>query len=320
VTTAQSRTRRRRSPDQKQRGQRYSAALASSHRAGAAQVRALKWLLCTLNVVTCGCGRPRGTMAPMRPRHVIGARAEVPQDTAPLGAHAQPAVLISAPAPRVAERGICLTLRGVLPHDPPPSGARTGSCAARRPRYIDVGSSHERRSAGGQRAARGGRADSLRGRSRQEIRPARSAPRRLARGRQGRGHLDHRPSGSGKSTLLRCFALLEAPSSGRILMEGAVIACAPPDREVERRIRRRRPEIGMVFQDFNLWPHLTALGNIVEAPLRVKGMRRADGRAARQGRAERQARRISRAALRRPAPARGDRARARHESARHAVR
>src|SRR5262249_23274076 len=84
------------------------------------------------------------------------------------------------------------------------------------------------------------------------------------------------PSGSGKSTLLRCFALLEAPSRGRILMEGKVIACAPPDPEVERRIRRRRPEIGMVFQDFNLWPHLSALGNIIEAPMRVKRMRRAD--------------------------------------------
>jgi ABC-type polar amino acid transport system ATPase subunit len=87
------------------------------------------------------------------------------------------------------------------------------------------------------------------------------------------------PSGSGKSTLLRCFALLEAPSSGRILMEGEVIACAPPDAQVERRIRRRRPEIGMVFQDFNLWPHLSALGNIIEAPMRVKGMRRAEATA-----------------------------------------
>src|SRR5262245_5062313 len=87
------------------------------------------------------------------------------------------------------------------------------------------------------------------------------------------------PSGSGKSTLLRCFALLEAPSRGRILMEGEVIACAPPDLEVERRIRRRRPEIGMVFQDFNLWPHLSALGNVIEAPMRVKRMRRADATA-----------------------------------------
>jgi polar amino acid transport system ATP-binding protein len=87
------------------------------------------------------------------------------------------------------------------------------------------------------------------------------------------------PSGSGKSTLLRCFALLEAPSRGRILMEGKVIACAPSDPEVERLIRRRRPEIGMVFQDFNLWPHLSALGNIIEAPMRVKRMRRADATA-----------------------------------------
>jgi ABC-type polar amino acid transport system ATPase subunit len=84
------------------------------------------------------------------------------------------------------------------------------------------------------------------------------------------------PSGSGKSTLLRCLALLEAPTAGRIVMEGRVIACAPPDREVGRRVRRNRPEIGMVFQNFNLWPHLTALGNIIEAPMRVKRMSRAE--------------------------------------------
>ncbi len=84
------------------------------------------------------------------------------------------------------------------------------------------------------------------------------------------------PSGSGKSTLLRCLALLEEPSAGRILMDGEVIACAPRDPEVERRLRRRRPEIGMVFQNFNLWPHLSVLGNLIEAPMRVKGMRRAE--------------------------------------------
>ncbi len=84
------------------------------------------------------------------------------------------------------------------------------------------------------------------------------------------------PSGSGKSTLLRCFALLEAPSAGRIWMEGEVIACTPPDWEIERRIRRKRPEIGMVFQNFNLWPHLNALENIIEAPMRVKGLNRAE--------------------------------------------
>ncbi|MBM3580661.1 MAG: amino acid ABC transporter ATP-binding protein [Alphaproteobacteria bacterium] len=84
------------------------------------------------------------------------------------------------------------------------------------------------------------------------------------------------PSGSGKSTLLRCFALLEEPSEGRIWMEGSIIACAPPDREVARRIRQNRPEIGMVFQNFNLWPHLTALENVIEAPMRVKGMTRSE--------------------------------------------
>lgn len=82
------------------------------------------------------------------------------------------------------------------------------------------------------------------------------------------------PSGSGKSTLLRCFALLEEPSEGRIYMEGQMIACAPPDRQVSRQIRQHRPEIGMVFQHFNLWPHLTALGNVIEAPMLVKGMKR----------------------------------------------
>jgi polar amino acid transport system ATP-binding protein len=84
------------------------------------------------------------------------------------------------------------------------------------------------------------------------------------------------PSGSGKSTLLRCFALLEAPTAGRILMEGEVIACAPRDAEVERRTRRKRPEIGMVFQNFNLWPHLSVLGNLIEAPIRAKGMGRGE--------------------------------------------
>lgn len=84
------------------------------------------------------------------------------------------------------------------------------------------------------------------------------------------------PSGSGKSTLLRCLALLEAPTAGRIVMEGRVIASAPANREVERRVRRNRPEIGMVFQNFNLWPHLSVLGNIIEAPMRVKKMSRGE--------------------------------------------
>ena len=78
----------------------------------------------------------------------------------------------------------------------------------------------------------------------------------------------------GKSTLLRCIALLEPLSSGRILMDGEVIASAEHDSR-----RRVRADIGMVFQQFNLWPHLTVIGNIIEAPIRVKGLRRAEAEA-----------------------------------------
>jgi ABC-type polar amino acid transport system ATPase subunit len=82
------------------------------------------------------------------------------------------------------------------------------------------------------------------------------------------------PSGSGKTTLLRCFALLETPSGGRIVMRENVVAQARVDAAVKRAARTVRPDIGMVFQHFNLWPHMTVLGNIIEAPLRVKGMGR----------------------------------------------
>lgn len=84
------------------------------------------------------------------------------------------------------------------------------------------------------------------------------------------------PSGSGKSTLLRCLALLENPTAGRIIMQGRVIASATDNGEIERSVRRNRPEIGMVFQNFNLWPHLSVLGNIIEAPMRVRKMSRAE--------------------------------------------
>jgi len=76
------------------------------------------------------------------------------------------------------------------------------------------------------------------------------------------------PSGSGKSTLLRCINHLEAPTSGQIYIEGNLF----PHRESE--INRVRAEIGMVFQMFNLWPHMTVLNNIIEAPVRVKKMPR----------------------------------------------
>ncbi|HZJ07056.1 MAG TPA: amino acid ABC transporter ATP-binding protein [Nocardioidaceae bacterium] len=72
------------------------------------------------------------------------------------------------------------------------------------------------------------------------------------------------PSGSGKSTLLRCVNLLEVPTSGQILVEGVEIT--DPDIDVDK-IRSR---IGMVFQSFNLFPHLSVMGNLTIAQQRVK--------------------------------------------------
>ena len=86
------------------------------------------------------------------------------------------------------------------------------------------------------------------------------------------------PSGSGKTTLLRCINHLEAIDSGRIYVDGELVGYREvngrlvEDREAE--IARRRAAIGMVFQRFNLFPHLTALGNVIEAPIRVKKLPR----------------------------------------------
>jgi ABC-type polar amino acid transport system ATPase subunit len=82
------------------------------------------------------------------------------------------------------------------------------------------------------------------------------------------------PSGSGKTTLLRCLALLEQPTGGTIAMNGVTIASARDSSEERRAARGVRPDIGMVFQHFNLWPHMTVLGNLIEAPMRVKRMSR----------------------------------------------
>jgi len=82
------------------------------------------------------------------------------------------------------------------------------------------------------------------------------------------------PSGSGKTTLLRCLALLEQPTGGTVAMNGVTIASARGSSEERRAAREVRPDIGMVFQHFNLWPHMTVLGNLIEAPLRVKRMSR----------------------------------------------
>ena len=73
------------------------------------------------------------------------------------------------------------------------------------------------------------------------------------------------PSGSGKSTLLRCVNLLEEPTSGKIFVDG--IEITDPDVDIDE-VRRR---IGMVFQQFNLFPHLSVLRNLTIAQQRVKG-------------------------------------------------
>ncbi|CAL9635125.1 amino acid ABC transporter ATP-binding protein [Streptomyces albus] len=78
------------------------------------------------------------------------------------------------------------------------------------------------------------------------------------------------PSGSGKSTLLRCVNLLEEPTSGTVRVAGTEVT--DPDVDIDR-VRRR---IGMVFQSFNLFPHLTALGNLTIAQRRVLGRGKAE--------------------------------------------
>jgi polar amino acid transport system ATP-binding protein len=90
------------------------------------------------------------------------------------------------------------------------------------------------------------------------------------------------PSGSGKSTLLRCLNLLEIPDAGALVVgehsfdfrsragrPGRVAACPAA---------RLRRDIGMVFQHFNLYPHMTVLGNVIEGPIRVKGMAHGEAR------------------------------------------
>ena len=70
-------------------------------------------------------------------------------------------------------------------------------------------------------------------------------------------------SGSGKSTLLRCINRLESPTGGRVVFEGSEVTA--------QSVNRVRREVGMVFQRFNLFPHLTALQNVTLAPLKVVG-------------------------------------------------
>ncbi|MCW0182558.1 MAG: ATP-binding cassette domain-containing protein [Zavarzinia sp.] len=91
-------------------------------------------------------------------------------------------------------------------------------------------------------------------------------------------------SGSGKSTFLRCINLLETPDSGEIRVEGELIQMKrdksghniPTD---PRQVDRIRSKLGMVFQSFNLWSHMTVLQNVMEAPIHVLGKSRAEAMA-----------------------------------------
>ena len=89
------------------------------------------------------------------------------------------------------------------------------------------------------------------------------------------------PSGCGKSTFLRCLNQLEIPDSGRITIGDVTIDCGRPPRTTGEREQQRqlRLRAGMVFQSFNLFPHLTVLDNIVAAPCVVKDVPRSDAEA-----------------------------------------
>ena len=92
------------------------------------------------------------------------------------------------------------------------------------------------------------------------------------------------PSGSGKTTVLRCLNLLERPSGGRVEVDGRVLCSQNADGSMKfagkREIRKVREELGMVFQRFNLFPHMTALQNVIEAPMAVKGVKRREAESA----------------------------------------
>jgi polar amino acid transport system ATP-binding protein len=90
------------------------------------------------------------------------------------------------------------------------------------------------------------------------------------------------PSGSGKSTFLRCINHLEKINSGRLSVDGELVGYRESGDKLhelhERDVARKRSEIGMVFQHFHLFPHMTAIENVTLAPMRVKGVKRSDAR------------------------------------------
>jgi len=90
------------------------------------------------------------------------------------------------------------------------------------------------------------------------------------------------PSGSGKSTFLRCINHLEKIDAGRLWVDGHLVGYRERGGRLhelrDREVAGQRRDIGMVFQRFNLFPHMTALENVVEAPTQVKGVRREEAR------------------------------------------
>ena len=88
------------------------------------------------------------------------------------------------------------------------------------------------------------------------------------------------PSGSGKSTFLRCINHLETVTAGRLYVDGRLVGYNERGSKLyemkPRDVAKQRREVGMVFQHFNLFPHRTALGNIIEAPLNVKGVKKSE--------------------------------------------
>lgn len=88
------------------------------------------------------------------------------------------------------------------------------------------------------------------------------------------------PSGSGKSTFLRCINHLEQVNAGRLYVDGEIVGYREKNGKLyemhPREAAKQRREIGMVFQHFNLFPHRTALDNVIEAPTQVKKVRKAE--------------------------------------------
>jgi polar amino acid transport system ATP-binding protein len=86
------------------------------------------------------------------------------------------------------------------------------------------------------------------------------------------------PSGSGKSTFLRCINHLENVTAGRLYVDGELVGYHERGGKLHemkpREVARQRRDVGMVFQHFNLFPHRTALENIIEAPIQVKGVKK----------------------------------------------